>query len=110
MVYVAVAVDTVPPGTSSKIGSVIPASSLVVSSLPGSLSAFSGAAVHTSFVPIESTPAATQLAVILLSRETSQSEPKLAALSSSSPNPTVARLASSTPMVPFFLDHQLVLT
>lgn len=79
MVVVAAADGTVSLGTPSDFCSVVLASSFVVSSLAGSPSSDLGAAVSTSPVTIETTPATTQPAVPLLSHRSPRSEPDLVA-------------------------------
>lgn len=94
-VDVAVAVDTVPLGNSSEFGFVVPASNLVVFSLPGSPCVSLGATVSTSLVPIEATSTATQPAVTLLNQKNHRSEPNLGASSLPSPNLTITKPAPS---------------
>lgn len=105
-VIVANAADKVHLGTPSELGFVVPASSQVVSSLPGALFADSGSSLSTRTVPNATTPTASQLSCFLI-RKVSVG-PNLAASSSLSPNPTVVKPASSISIARFFFDTPVI--
>lgn len=69
VVGVAIAIDSVLFNATREVCSAIPASGLVVPSLPESPSAGPGTAVSTRPVPFKATPTATQPAVMLFNQE-----------------------------------------